>query len=262
MKWWFSDYDGTINVNHNDIIEQQDLEFINEWIDDGNKLVIATGRMNHEILGVLKQNAIPFDYLVMNNGACVYDKSNNLISHLTIPMAARKEIVAILTEWKDRFAISYCIENTRTDLTSVYTKEIEESEFLRQYAPHHNNFAAGIKDIETNKDLNIIYFYVNKGDIEEIKNRFHAIPGLKAVRTVTNVIEVMNADVSKAHGIKIIEDMHNLDSANIFTSGDGENDIEMLAHTKHSFAMDTADDVVKKTASHVIARVRDIKKYL
>jgi HAD superfamily hydrolase (TIGR01484 family) len=118
------------------------------------------------------------------------------------------------------------------------------------------------KDIETNKDLNIIYFYVNKGDIEEIKNRFHAIPGLKAVRTVTNVIEVMNADVSKAHGIKIIEDMHNLDNANIFTSGDGENDIEMLAHTKHSFAMDTADDVVKKTASHVIARVRDIKKYL
>jgi HAD superfamily hydrolase (TIGR01484 family) len=220
MKWWFSDYDGTINVNHNDIIEQQDLEFINEWIDDGNKLVIATGRMNHEILGVLKQNAIPFDYLVMNNGACVYDKSNNLISHLTIPMAARKEIVTILTEWKDRFAMSYCIENTRTDLTSVYTKEIEESEFLRQYAPHHNNL------------------------------------------TVANVIEVMNADVSKAHGIKIIEDMHNLDSANIFTSGDGENDIEMLAHTKHSFAMDTADDVVKKTASHVIARVRDIKKYL
>jgi hypothetical protein len=59
MKWWFSDYDGTINVNHNDIIEQQDLEFINEWIDDGNKLVIATGANESWNFGSLKTKCHP-----------------------------------------------------------------------------------------------------------------------------------------------------------------------------------------------------------
>jgi Cof subfamily protein (haloacid dehalogenase superfamily) len=262
MKWWFSDYDGTINVHHNDQFDVEDLEFINEWIAKGNKLVIASGRMNHEIKEVLVKNNIPFDYLVTNNGACVYDADDNMISHLTIPANKRVDILKILNSFKGKLKMAYCLENERIDLGTAEVSEVDTNNFLSMYAPKTDNWERGEIDVLTSDKLNLIYFYLNKEDIPAVKKAFEKVDGVKVVKTVANVLEVMNEKVSKAYGIDVLKELKNFDIDDVVTSGDGENDIEMLDHTKFSFAMKTADAYVQEHGKYQIDHVREIKNII
>ncbi|WP_257789172.1 HAD family hydrolase [Spiroplasma clarkii] len=86
--------------------------------------------------------------------------------------------------------------------------------------------------------------------------------GCKAVRTHTNVLEVMDNDVSKAAGIGIIQKIHNFSNDDIVACGDGENDIEMLTKAKYSFAMTNHQPKVCTYADHTIDQVHQIETIL
>ena len=220
MKWWFSDYDGTINLSHNDNIDQRDLNFIKKWIADGNKFAIATGRMHHEIAPILEKNQIPYDYMVCNNGAMAFEKNTGILYHTIIPMEARPALLAVMQKLQDRFTLGYCEFDKRMDYSHVYTEEIDSNHFFKN-APKQNNLETGAKAILTSPDLNLVYIYLNQADIAEVKEAFSQVPGCKVIRTHTNVIEVMSAEVSKAHGINEIQKIHNFANQDIVASGDG-----------------------------------------
>ncbi|WP_339023197.1 Cof-type HAD-IIB family hydrolase [Spiroplasma endosymbiont of Crioceris asparagi] len=264
MKWWISDYDGTININEDEKVLKEDLDFINEWINNGNKFVIASGRIKDEILHFKKYNKIDFDYIIANNGACVYDKHEQLIATINISMESRPKIKEVLTKLKDEFSIGYTITNIRNSLAYTFDKEIDGNDFFNDVAPKFDNWESGIKDIENNEMLNDIMFLASADRIDKVREYFKDIPDVKCVKTHKNLIEVIHKDVSKAHGINMILQHANANVSmdDIYTSGDGENDIEMLAITKNSFAMEKASDNVKKHAQHVIKFVREIKNYL
>ncbi|AHI52381.1 Cof-type HAD-IIB family hydrolase [Spiroplasma culicicola] len=263
MKWWFSDYDGTINLQHNDYIDPRDMEFINKWIEEGNSFAIATGRMHHEIERVLDKVKIPYNYMICNNGAIVFEKGNGIIANTIIPFEEREEIVKIFNELKDRHILAYCLLDQRMDYSRVAVKEVDESEFLTTYAPKANNYDEGNHDILTSTDLNLLYVYLNQAEIENVQNIFNSrLKSCKAVRTHKNVIEIMHKDVSKAHGILKIKEIKGFSLDDVYTSGDGENDIEMLDLTKNSFTMREHQPKVKGHAKHVIDNVFEIGKYL
>ncbi|ALD65949.1 Cof-type HAD-IIB family hydrolase [Spiroplasma cantharicola] len=262
MKWWFSDYDGTINLTHNDYIDPRDLEFIKEWIKEGNKFAIATGRMEHEIQPVLEKANIPYDYMICNNGAVIYENGKGVIANASIPKESREEIIKIFDTLKEKYVLGYCLKDKRMSYSKVDQPEVYDNFFLKKYASTHNNFEQGNHDILNSKDLNLLYFFLAESQIEEVKKLLEGkIKGCKAVRTHKNVIEIMREDVSKAYGIKVIQELNKFSSEDIYTSGDGENDIEMLQYTKNSFAMKNHQPGVDKAAKHIISNVFEIKNF-
>ncbi|ARU90931.1 HAD-superfamily hydrolase [Spiroplasma clarkii] len=236
MKWWFSDYDGTINIHHNDEIETKDLRFIKKWIETGNKFAIATGKMHHEIAPVLAMNKIPYDYMICNNGAIAYGKDQGILYHTPILMSSRAAIMDKLKVLQTKYILGYCTLDARKDYSYVPTPEIDDDPFFAN-APKCNNLDEGAKDILNNPDLNLIYVYLSLKDVEKVKDFLQDIPGCKVVRTHKNVLEVMDASVSKAHGIKEIQKIHKFKIDDVIASGDGKNDIEMLQITAKAFTM-------------------------
>ncbi|WP_146637213.1 HAD family hydrolase [Spiroplasma clarkii] len=100
MKWWFSDYDGTLNLDHSNKIKDKDLEFIRNWKKQGNKFVVATGRMVQEISTILEGYQIDYDYLICNNGATVYDSNKQMIHCQSINLACRPKFERFLKRLK------------------------------------------------------------------------------------------------------------------------------------------------------------------
>ncbi|WP_339020966.1 Cof-type HAD-IIB family hydrolase [Spiroplasma endosymbiont of Atherix ibis] len=262
MKWWFSDYDGTINLKHNDYIDPRDLDFIRNWIAEGNKFAIATGRMEHEIRPVLEKAQILYDYMICNNGTVIYEKGQKIIANASIPMESRKEIIELFDNLKEEYILGYCLKDKRMSYSKIDESEIYQNPFLIKYAPSENNFKQGNEDILNSSDLNLLYFYVPDSKVLQVKEILNGkIKGCKAVRTHKNVIEIMREDVSKAYGIKVIQKLKGFDIKDIYTSGDGENDIEMLKYTKNSFVMKNHQPNVDKAASYIIENVFQIKNF-
>ncbi|AXK50716.1 Cof-type HAD-IIB family hydrolase [Spiroplasma alleghenense] len=262
MKWWFSDYDGTINLNHDDSIDKRDLKFINEFIDAGNQFAIASGRLHKEIKNVLSKSNLNYDYIVACNGAALYDSDDNLIQNLPIKLDERKEILEIL-ESNKHLITGYCDLDIRKDFNAVYIKEINENPFFIGTIPLENNHEQGTNEILNSPDINIIYFYGLEAELIKIQEEVNGTKhNFKAIKTHTNVLEIVNKNVSKAFGIEYIMQNHNINIKDVITSGDGENDIEMLRFTNNSFAMKNSKPNVLKEANHVISNVFEIGDFI
>ncbi|WP_338972375.1 Cof-type HAD-IIB family hydrolase [Spiroplasma endosymbiont of Panorpa germanica] len=262
MKWWFSDYDGTINLNHDDSIDKRDLKFINDFIKNNNQFAIASGRLHKEIKGVLKNAKLNYDYIIACNGAAVYDEDDNLIQEQAIEMDERKQILEILNNNK-HLITGYCDLDERKDYNATVIEEVNSNPFFIGTIPLDNNYTQGELDILNSKNINIIYFYGLENDLLKLQKEVNSADhNFKAIKTHTNVLEIVHKKVSKAFGIELIMKQHNIGIEDIITSGDGENDIEMLRFTKNSFAMNTAKPNVLKEGQHIIANVFEIGNFI
>mgnify|MGYP003289532677 CR=1 FL=1 len=73
-----SDFDNTLYVSDINIVNKN-IKSINKFREKGNLFVIITGRGN-SIRKYIEEFNIPYDYLVCENGAIIYDKDDNIVS--------------------------------------------------------------------------------------------------------------------------------------------------------------------------------------
>ena len=73
MKLLVSDYDGTLKSSVKDLM--LNIEAINKFREKGNLFVIITGR-GKSIREYIEEYNIPYDYLICENGAIIYDKND------------------------------------------------------------------------------------------------------------------------------------------------------------------------------------------
>lgn len=77
MKLLVSDYDGTFKTDAKNI--KLNVEAIEEFRKSGNHFVIATGRNFDSIKEETTQYKIPYDYLITNDGAIVFDGFDTML---------------------------------------------------------------------------------------------------------------------------------------------------------------------------------------
>ena len=76
-----------------------------------------------------------------------------------------------------------------------------------------------------------------------------AYPMLHVVRSAPNLVEIMEASVSKESGIRAMLGHYGLTADDALSFGDNYNDLEMLRFTKTSVAMANAPEDIKKAAT-------------
>ena len=77
-----SDYDQTFYLNDEDI--EKNKKSVEEFRKKGNIFVFATGRSYFDFMNKAEQYKLKWDYLIINHGATILDKNNNIISNRSI----------------------------------------------------------------------------------------------------------------------------------------------------------------------------------
>ena len=94
MKVIVSDFDETLFVNNKICC----LEKINNFVDDGNIFIIATGRNINNLKKDLDQFNLKCNYYICNDGALIYDQLFNVIYRKDIDNSLVRNIYNMLKD--------------------------------------------------------------------------------------------------------------------------------------------------------------------
>ncbi|WOO87555.1 HAD-IIB family hydrolase [Mollicutes bacterium LVI A0039] len=253
------DIDGTLSTGDPFAIPEPVLQRLNT---SKHHIVLASGRTINEIktLGfsggmiggnggtVIRDGQTLFDsHIELDVATKLIDwiKENNYIFqvHSESEVIVEKDadilgelaLIANMVEGNDAR-----IERFNFVFNHVYNKNVKVTDVI-DYIHAENHV---IKKIEIFKGPD------KSKDIEYINNNFN----LSAFSSVPTNIEIVPKDVNKGTALR----KYNFDDKyELYTIGDGDNDLPMFAVAKASFAVDNGSDLVKEAATYIVPSVAD-----
>lgn len=194
MKLLVTDYDGTMYY------EKQDLKTLRENIEalkqfkKQNMVVIATGRPFTSIKKEIDTYDIPYNYIISSNGACLFDQNDSPIYTQTIKQEIIQKTVSYLQK------LPYI---SKIKLIDIYGNETNNLENVIQ-----------------------IYVEIKISSIYELKRIKQELEFLDN-NQFFNMCYFFN-QTDKIDGIKRIQELHNIESKDVYTIGNDTNDLLML----------------------------------
>lgn len=195
MKLLVSDYDGTLKSDIKNLLIN--IKYINKFMASGNKFVISTGRCFESIKKEIETYSIPYDYLTCNDGLVTFDNENKIIFSHPMDIDTIISVLSVLYSKTDVDKIKLFNERNQTE---NYSNILE----ITGYCKKATNFRICKKVIEeTFPDL------VLTGNSRNFYIKFK--------KDKSTAIDELNAIL-------------NIDSKNIYTIGDNDNDLPMLTN--------------------------------
>ena len=247
-----TDMDGTL-LDPKGQLDLPRLEKILDKLDQCDiRFVIATGnevhRMRH-LLGHLAERVV----LVVANGARIFE-NNELIQAQTWDDAMVDKALGHFKgrECQDQFVVTamnggFVKKGTVfTELDKFMTPEMIEKLYQRM------NF---VDEFDSSLFGGVLKMSMVVGEerldsvLQEINDLFDG--HVRAVSSGYGCIDILQDGIHKAWGLVELLKRWNLKSEQIMAFGDSENDIEMLELAGISYAMENAEEAVKRVATKV-----------
>ena len=247
-----TDMDGTL-LDPKGQLDLPRLEKILDKLDQCDiRFVIATGNEVHrmrQLLGHLAERVV----LVVANGARIFE-NNELIQAQTWDDAMVDRALGHFKgrECQDQFVVTamnggFVKEGTVfTELDKFMTPEMIEKLYQRM------NF---VDEFDSNLFGGVLKMSMVVGEerldsvLQEINDLFDG--HVRAVSSGYGCIDILQDGIHKAWGLVELLKRWNLKPEQIMAFGDSENDIEMLELAGISYAMENAEEAVKRVATKV-----------
>lgn len=224
MKILVSDFDKTFFTD--DI--KLNVELVNKFMDEGNKFIIATGRPLYLLKPELKKYSIKYNYLICNDGAVIFDSEDNIIDKTNIEHFQAIEIFNFLKR-------SNAFEHVYID--NIY-------DFGELDSKDYNGILA--LPYDRNKALDVL---------EDIRNKYFNVNAYLSHRW----LNILSVDVSKGIAIKFLCDKENWPNQDIYTIGDGLNDMSMTTF-ENCYAVNDSNNEFRDKCNNVIDKFSSIFK--
>ncbi len=234
----FSDYDGTIYITEENMLTN--VKSIKEYRNLGGKFVIVTGRSKTSVSNVIKQYNIPYDYIISNNGAVIYNSDMQKIYEQSIDIHISNKIIDYLNT-KENIEIFFYDDEDKVKYHNqkLLKLRIKTSDY---------KLAQNIED-EINSMFN-----------EYIKAH-SAFPGMYYDNHDFVIVDIVSVNAGKENAIKKLLEILDIEKEQVATIGDGRNDIAMIKEY-NGYSMETAEIDVKKSSSKIFKSVSDALQYL
>ena len=224
MKILISDFDKTFYTENYD----NNIKLINEFVNAGNKFVIATGRPLYFLEPSIEGKNINYYNLICSDGTVIFDKNNKILFQEVI----KKETIKIL------------IEKIRNN-------------------PHISDYYLNTA-YENTKDINVIAngFLGVPIDRDESQKFIDKLPEIdENIKGYLSYkwINIISKNASKSSAIKKLIEINNWNYEDIYVAGDYYNDIEMNKDYQ-SFCFDFSPEELKKVSNYVVKDFSDILK--
>ena len=247
-----TDMDGTL-LDPKGQLDLPRLEKILDKLDQCDiRFVIATGNEVHrmrQLLGHLAERVV----LVVANGARIFE-NNELIQAQTWDDAMVDKALAHFKgrECQDQFVVTgmnggFVKEGTVfTELDKFMTPEMIEKLYQRM------NF---VDEFDSSLFGGVLKMSMVVGEerldsvLQEVNDLFDG--RVRAVSSGYGCIDILQDGIHKAWGLVELLKRWNLKPEQIMAFGDSENDIEMLELAGISYAMENAEEAVKRVATKV-----------
>ena len=247
-----TDMDGTL-LDPRGQLDLPRLEKILDKLDHrGVRFVIATGNEVHrmrQLLGHLAERVV----LVVANGARIF-KNNELLQAQTWDDAMVDRALGHFKgrECQDQFVVTamnggFVKKGTVfTELDKFMTPEMIEKLYQRMQF---------VDEFDSNLFGGVLKMSMVVGEerldsvLQEINDLFDG--HVRAVSSGYGCIDILQDGIHKAWGLVELLKRWNLKPEQIMAFGDSENDIEMLELAGISYAMENAEEAVKRVATKV-----------
>lgn len=240
MKIIATDYDGTLNHNG---IDNEKRQAISEWRKAGNLFGVVSGRGIKSLLEVIEDKCFEYDFLIVNNGAIVFDNNNKILKEYRCNGKVAKPFIEDLFSWDCPFAnidkeISIMVraENELCAEGEIYIKDLPEIDYFNQI----NTM------LDTYEDAQNV--------VEKIKEKYSDV--LNPLQN-GNCIDITPAGVNKASGIYSLMEFVGGKYEDIIAVGDNINDKDMIAEFK-SYAMENGIALIKEMADYITTGITEL----
>ena len=196
---------------------------------------------------------------VAENGARLVEKGETIL-HQTMP---RSEVAALLDYYADKLVEyravvsglnqSYRLKEASVDFRPAMMEPEEFEVFISHILPVDD-----FSQIPAHEPISKVTLLIpeDHGRIAADFNQ-NASGNLVAVGSGYGAIDFIQKGIHKAWGLGQLMDRYGLRPDQVMTFGDGDNDIEMLQLTPHSYAVANASGPVQAAARHLIGHHKD-----
>lgn len=242
MKLAASDYDGTLFRRGR--IERADLEAIEAWRERGHLFGLATGRDLNLIRTETERRRIPFDFVVCNTGAAIYDQDYHPLHLMSMPPRAADTVIDHPAVRDSRYYLFSRHGRTFIDMHSseswltglglpldpITTDEARQLTGLQQIGLEFPNPEIAYQSVQAlNRDLGESMYAVQSGFCVDI------VPG--------------GAD--KGAGLTLLLELKNWRPDELLVVGDSENDFSMIRRF-NGYAMTNSPESLVAVARGVV----------
>jgi len=268
-----TDLDGTLFYPKRLVamISERNKTFIRDYIDNGGKVIIVSGRNHFYSNKVVAKIDRPVDVICCNSAYISCD--NKIIREMFLPKDRMKEIIeeinrdydptGYLLMSKDQNLVTHDRHKSRLKNIGNRFYYLIQGVYREPYIYSDEIFAEEMDKGQVYKLM--IYFGLSKKAqrrAKEVNKQLREkYPEIEA-SWVGMFIEITSQGCSKAEGIKFYLDYLKRSYDDVVVVGDSGNDISMFTTFEHSFCMKHAHMSVQKYAKHCIRHFSDLEQYV
>lgn len=240
MKILISDVDGTL-IRDDQCISQKNLEYMKALQRKGHKIALCTGRTRFEMHWILDEIDIPYDYLILNNGAQILDRENNVLYEKLMDEKTGKAVLNYLSQFHELMTfysdgkVSYGYENGNCfdHMTKIGKKMSCSFSDMYQKA----------------SEFEIISFHQTNNKMEITKKCYEYIAEhwdqMLDIYYNLHWVDIVAKGCSKGQGVMFLCQYLGIDYNDIYAIGDSYNDLSMLEKAKWGYTFMYAHEDIK-----------------
>lgn len=269
-----TDLDGTLFYpkRRRKLIARKNVKLVRDFVDEGGKLVLVTGRSPHFTEKIKMRLQRPFDVIGMNGAYTIIN--NKVVDEHFLDF----DRVKFITELKERFSllglllISHdyplliSLPKVRRYLITFYKLYYRiQGRYAEDYLYDNELFDKEIADGQVYKIMLFFGISPKQQKIAAEANKYirEYYGNVVEASWTGGFIEITPHGCSKANGISKYVKGHNYNKDKVFVIGDSGNDISMF-HEFHtnSFCLKHAPLKVKKHARYHLRRFHSLRRYI
>ncbi len=238
MKLIGSDYDGTLNWGG---IDDEKRAALLRWQAAGNAFAVVSGRPLDSLLEMRRENALPYEYLVADNGAVIAHVNGTVIDETRTAGELARPLMETMflngCPWCDIHAqVNYRVFAAPFDSMA----DNEHTTETLPCVPYFTQISTMLPDFETAAAVTAVLKDAFGEQLNPLQNGI--------------CIDVVRRDVNKAAGLRTLARHLGVAEEDIIAVGDNVNDTDMIA-AFFSYAMENGVDSIKALADRTTPSV-------
>lgn len=246
MKCVSIDLDGTLLDDRHEISDAN-KNIIKRLKENNVDVILNTGRQYPDVIKVAGVTDLNVPIFCLN-GSMMYAADGELMYETTLSIELYKELLTSLKELNVGILVYTNQGGFPGTLPSLRGKSWEEIQQMFDNQDYES--ITQLKDVKIYKLIAVVD-ETAIAQIDEVKATLKNLSSISFSSSFPNNCEITSSDAQKGKAIRRYENLKKVVFDEIYSFGDGGNDITQFEVSTRSFAMENAPDEIKRRASDI-----------